>query len=111
MASVSAELPSGFSPQTDGLSAFRALVEHPPFEIVHPFQSKPDEAQAILGQSYDKRYTPSTFIEEVGNRFRVGWFDKERRHIKHFDTLPEAVTDYLLLSFGKGRLRADRPAI
>jgi hypothetical protein len=63
------------------------------------------------GGSYDKRYTPSSFVEEVGERFRVGWYRDAREAVQVFDTLAEAVTDYLLLSFGKGRLLADHPAI
>lgn len=58
-----------------------------------------------LNESYDKRYTPSTFIEEKGNCFRVGWFTKKATYhcVQEFSTLAEAATDYLLFSLGKGR--------
>lgn len=49
-------------------------------------------------------------MEEIGGRFRVGWFDRDRQAVRVFDTLAEAVTDYLLFSFGKGRLSPSRPA-
>ena len=107
MASVSARLPPGFSPQTSGLAHYAPLVERPAAEVIAHFVSHPQEADAALGQSYDKRSSPSTFVEEMGEKFRVGWFDGERRAVQVFDTLAEAVTDYLLLSFGKGRLLAN----
>lgn len=57
-----------------------------------------------LMQSYNKRYVPSTYIEEAGDNFCVGWFDAERSHARVFTDIGAAVADYLLFSFGKGRL-------
>src|SRR5688572_19225010 len=49
----------------------------------------PQEAEAVLGGSYDKRYTPSTFVEEMGEKFRVGWYKNDREAVQVFDTLAE----------------------
>lgn len=98
------ELPSGFRPQTSGLSKFASLVEQAPDEIVTFLRKHPRACRKALMQSYNKRYMPSTFIEEAGDRFCVGWFDGERKCLRFFADSAEAVTDYLLFSFGKGRL-------
>jgi hypothetical protein len=62
-------------------------------------------AKRLLQQSYDKRYAPSTFIEETADGYQVGWFDHQRKHLQHFAEFSQAAADYLLFSFGKGRLR------
>src|SRR5215212_9976587 len=103
-------LPPGFSPQTSGLGRFEALMDRPVAQVISHFASHPEEAGVVLGQSYEKRSSPSTFVAEVGAKFQVGWFDGERQAVQVFDSLAEAVTDYLLLSFGKGRLVTERPA-
>jgi hypothetical protein len=71
---------SGCKPPTTGLQEFQPVAELSPADVVAYFRAQPDAANRVLGQSYDKRYSPSTFVEE-------------------------AVADYLLFSFGKGRLR------
>ena len=80
------------------------MAESAPIEIVAFFSSNPAAANRVLGQSYDKRYTPSTFVAEAEGGYRVGWFDGKRKHMRHFAGLPEAAADYLLFSFGRGRL-------
>lgn len=57
-----------------------------------------------LNESYDKRFTPSSFIEKQGKVFRVGWFtnDAKYRCVQEFSNLADAATDYLLFSPGKG---------
>jgi hypothetical protein len=69
------------------------------------FREHPEIAGAVLGESYDKRFTPSSFIEEKGNRFRVGWFTRDAKYqcVREFSTLADAATDYLLFSLGEGR--------
>src|SRR5919204_5076765 len=99
-----AEFPKHCQPQADGLDEFRALASRPPADVVAYFRSDPAAAQRVLHQSYDKRYSPSTFIEEAESGYRVGWFERDRLHVQHFADLPEAATDYLLFSFGAGRL-------
>ncbi len=98
-------LPTDCTPQTAGLSEFKSIADLPPAEIVAYFRAQPETLQRVLGQSYDKRYSPSTFIEESDGGYQVGWFDRSRQHIQQFSDFSEAITDYLLFSFGKGRLR------
>jgi len=80
------------------------LAQSTPAEIVTFFRSDPSAASRVLDQSYDKRYTPSTFVEEVEGGYRAGWFDGARKHIRKFSGLSEAAADYLLFSYGRGRL-------
>ena len=97
--------PKGFKPQHIGVSATTAISDLPASEIVKYFREHPALAGALLGESYDKRFTPSTFIERKGNGFRVGWFTKDAKHecVQELPDLANAATDYLLFSVGKGR--------
>jgi len=97
-------LPPGCKPQKTRLREFESLAELSPAEVVAYFRAHPEESNRLLGQSYDKRYTPSTFIEENDGGYRVGWFDGSRQHMQQFRDFSEASADYLLFSFGKGRL-------
>jgi hypothetical protein len=99
-----APVPEGCTPQTIGLGEFQSVAELPPAEVVSYFRAHADAANRVLGQSCDKRYSPSTFIEEADGGYHVGWFDRERQHVRRFTDLSEAVADYLLFSFRKGRL-------
>ena len=69
------------------------------------FRNNPQTAKALLDESYDKRYSPSTFLTEAGDGFAVGWFARRagRQCVRQFSDLAEAATDYLLFSLGKGR--------
>lgn len=98
------ELPSGFQPQTSGLSKFASLVGRAPDEIVIFLRKHPGRCKKALMQSYNKRCVASTFIEAVGDTFCVGWFDRERKYMRFCADFAEAVTDYLLFSFGRSRL-------
>ena len=102
---VPAGFPKGFKIQRIGISAAIAVSELPATDIEKHFREHPEIADALLDESYDKRYTPSTFIEEKGNLFRVGWFTRNATYdcVREFSTLPDAATDYLLFSLGKGR--------
>lgn len=97
--------PEGFKVQHIGIRAANAVSELPAADIAKYFREHPETADALLGESYDKRYTPSTFIEEKGNRFRVGWFTRNATYhcVQEFSTLADGATDYLLFSLGKGR--------
>jgi hypothetical protein len=99
------QLPSGCKPQTTGLREFQSVAELPPADVVACFRANAEAANRVLGQSYDMRYSPSTFVEEADGGHRVGWFDGSRQHVQRFTDFSEAVADYLLFSFGKGRLR------
>lgn len=91
-------------PQQTDLKEFAALAKGNPAEIVAFFKSDTTAANRVLWQSYNKRYSPSTFVEEAEGGYRVGWFDGERKHMRQFHHLSEAVADYLLFSYGRGRL-------
>ena len=98
------DCPKNFSLQSAGLEHYAGHVNKGPEYLIQYFHSNPDKARLVLGQSYDKRYTPSTFVEEHTQKYRVGWFDSEREFLREFDTLEEAIADYLLFSFGKERI-------
>ena len=98
------EAPSGCSRQIDGLRDFDALAKESVHQIVSHFRLDIDSANDLLSQSCDKRFTPSTYLEEVSGRYKVGWYDESREHERSFSDLAEAAADYLLFSFGRGRL-------
>jgi hypothetical protein len=100
------DFPTGCEPQTSGLADLESVAMLPPTDLVAYFSANPQAARRVLQHSYDKRYSPSTFIEETNGGYQVGWFDGERRHLVHFAELAQAAADYLLFSFGRGRLRA-----
>ncbi|MBZ5720136.1 MAG: hypothetical protein LAO03_07120 [Acidobacteriia bacterium] len=82
-----------------------AISDLPSSEIVRYLREHPETARALLGESYDKRFTPSSFIVEEAEGFMVGWFTRnaKRECVQEFSDLPDAATDYLLFSLGKGR--------
>jgi hypothetical protein len=100
--------PKKFWTQRTFVSEASDLVLLPPEQIANFFRTNPEVARALLNESYDKRYTPSTFIEERGNGFRVGWVPRKEpglQCVSEFDNLADAATDYLLFSKAIGRWR------
>jgi len=98
--------PNGFSIQRIGVDSAKAISNLPAEEIAAYMGRVPETARALLNESYDKRFSPSTFItEHVGGGFSVGWFTRDARYecVQNFSTLADAATDYLLFSVGKGR--------
>ena len=98
--------PKEFKVQRVGVKAIKAISGLPPSEIVSYFRDYPETARALLGESYDKRYTPSTFISENGDgSFIVGWLTRGAQYecVRNFENLADAATDYLLFSLGKSR--------
>ena len=97
--------PKGFKVQRIGISAAIEVSQLPPSDIAKYFREHAEIAGALLGESYDKRFTPSSFIQERGNGFRVGWFTRNAKYecVQEFSTFADAATDYLLFSLGKGR--------
>lgn len=77
----------------------------PPGEIARYFRDHLDTAKDFLNESYDKRYSPSSFIKEEGGGFEVGWYSKGHGYecVKQFSNLADAATDYLMFSRGMGR--------
>ncbi|HET6843831.1 MAG TPA: hypothetical protein VFK06_19445 [Candidatus Angelobacter sp.] len=82
-----------------------AISELPASDIAKYLREHHEIARALLSESCDKRYFPSSFIAEQGDRFRVGWFSGGAKYqcIQEFSDLADAATDYLLFSLGKGR--------
>jgi len=95
--------PDGFRIQRIGITAAREVCGLPPGEIAGFFRRHLETATALLHES--KRFTPSTFIKEDDDAFRVGWFTRDAKYecVQEFDNLADAATDYLLFSLGKGR--------
>jgi hypothetical protein len=102
---VKEDFPSQFKVQRIGIDEAKAVAHLPPQEIAAYFRSDPLTAKRLLAESNDKRYSPSSFIAEEGDEYRVGWWSKQRRYecVRNFSDLADAATDYLLLSLGRGR--------
>jgi hypothetical protein len=109
-APIGDEFPEEFRVQGIRVAAAKDLADRPPEDIAVYFRDRPETAKDLLHESYDKRCTPSTFIEEEGDGFRVGWFSSKlgRKCVKDFSNLADAATDYLLFSLGKGRWASGR---
>jgi hypothetical protein len=97
-------VPDGCSVQIDGLNAFEPIVVKSVSEIVSHFCRDIASAHSLVSHSCDKRFTPSTYLEEISGGYEVGWYDRFRCHRQQYSDLAEAATDYLLFSFGRGRL-------
>ena len=71
------------------------------------FAAHADLAEAVLVESYDKRWVPASFVEAHDGAYRVGWFSSGYKYecMRRFYRLENAITDYLLFSLGKGRWR------
>ena len=97
--------PKGFSVQGIGVAPAKAISELPASEIANYLREHPQTARALLSESHDKRFTPSTFIAEEANGFRVGWLTRAAKYecVKEFSDLADAAADYLLFSLGKNR--------
>jgi hypothetical protein len=100
---ASEEFPDGFRIQRIEVAAAMDVSELPPATIAKYFREHPDVAKDLLTESYDKRYSPSTFMKEEGNGFSVGWYSHGYMGVRQFSNLADAATDYLLFSLGKGR--------
>ena len=97
--------PKGFRGQYIGIAAAKNIVNLLPAEIVKYFRDHPQVAENLVTESYDKRYSPSTFIKEDGTGFSFGWYSTKLGYecVREFSHLAYAATDYLLFSRGKGR--------
>src|ERR1700687_1531444 len=98
--------PTRFRVQRIGVTAAKAISDLPASEIATYFREYPETARALLVESYDKRFSPSSFIAEEGSGlFRVGWYSRDTGYecVREFSTLADAATDYLLFSLGKSR--------
>jgi len=102
---LSARFPTGFSIQGIASSEARSISNLAPADIAEYLGDHPEVAEALLHESYDKRFTPSSFITEVSEGFQVGWLTSsgESECVKRFKNVADAATDYLMFSLGKGR--------
>ena len=99
------EVPPGFEHSTLGLEPLASLVELPVDSLIALLGGDGELCDRVMGQSVrQKRYQPSTFIEEKSGAFRVGWYQNGYQAVRTFAQRELAVADYLLFSFGKGRL-------
>jgi hypothetical protein len=107
---MASELPLDFEPQLHGAVArYAPLVAQGQAALLAHLRAHPDEAEWLLQESYDKRYSPSTFVAEHGAKFKVGWYSKNHGYeaVREFSTLAEAVADYLLFCHGAERISAN----
>jgi hypothetical protein len=98
--------PPGFRVQRIGVESAKAVSHLPASDIAAYFLKHPETAKALIDESCDKRYSPSTFItQEADGLFRVGWCSRKMGYecVRDFSNLADAATDYLLFSLGKGR--------
>ena len=98
--------PKGFRVQHIGVRAAKAISDLPASDIARYLREHPETTKALLSESYDKRFTPSSFILDEGDGlFRVGWYASDTGYecVTDFSDLADAATDYLLFSLGKGR--------
>lgn len=100
---IAEDFPEGFKVQRIGIEPANSISDLPPAEIAKYFRDNPQTAERLLAESYDKRFTPSAFIEEESGGFRVGWYSKQRECVREFSNLADAATDYVLFSLGRGR--------
>jgi len=80
-------------------------------DLVKYLETHPEICKILLNDSYDKRYTPSTFIEQKQDNYRVGWVPSGQspiNQIRVFSSFAEATADYVLFSWGFPRLTAEQ---
>jgi hypothetical protein len=97
--------PPEFRLQQIGVRGAMEAVDLAPADVAAYFQSHKETAQALLSESYDKRYSPSTFIQEEVDGYSVGWYSNGYECVQSHSNLADAAADYLLFSRGKGRWR------
>ena len=97
--------PKDFRAQRIGVPEAAYVCELAQEEIVEYFRRSPESARKLIAESYDKRYSPSTFITEESWGFQVGWYSRQSGYecTREFSSLEDAAADYLLFSLGKGR--------
>ncbi len=99
--------PYGYSADVDPLAQAKVIGQYFSFtsgQLLEHLRKNPELCQWMYTDAGDKRYSPATFITTENGKFLVGIYDKDRQDTQAFDTLAEAVTDYILLSSGMPRL-------
>jgi hypothetical protein len=82
-------------------------------ELIEYLKAHPETCTVLLNDSYDKRYSPSTFMEEwKDNQYRVGWVTSAGNplidQIRVFSNFAEAAADYILFSWDFPRLTKEQ---
>jgi hypothetical protein len=82
-------------------------------ELIDYLKAHPETCTVLLNDSYDKRYSPSTFIEKWRFiKYRVGWVTSAGNplitQIRVFSNFAEATADYVLFSWGFPRLTKEQ---
>lgn len=98
-----------WDPRKESKEIFRQIVvDNISFDgkdLISYLQNHPDTCRQLLNNSYDKHYSPATFIVETkNNQYHVGWSSVGRTQVRIFSTLAEATYDYVLFSWGLPRL-------
>lgn len=97
------DFPTDFAVQKISNATVKTISHLSGNEIAEYFRENPSVANQLLTESYDKRYSPSTFIAEEGDEYRVGWYSNGYKCEKRFTNLADAATDYVLFSLGRER--------
>jgi len=88
------------------------LFDFRPDDLIAYLKNHLSTCEALLLDSYNKRSTPNTFIQEWGEKeYRVGWVprgEKNINQIRVFSNFAEATADYVLFSWGLPRLATDQ---
>lgn len=106
------DAPKGFSRQPICDEGLVAIASKSALSLNNRLRSSPGSPESLLLESYDKRYSPSTFLSESvpGRRegFYVGWFSLKGGYecVQEHERLYDAATDYVLFSLGLGRWRS-----
>jgi hypothetical protein len=97
--------PVQFRAQRIRISEVLAIADLPPRSIAAYFRERLDLADRLVAESEDKRFTPSTFITQAGDEYKVDWCTRRGHYecVQTFSDLADAATDYLLFSLGRGR--------
>jgi len=75
-------------------------------QLLEYSQEHLDLCKQLFTDSGDKRSSPNTFMSMNKNgQYIVGLYDKGMQDTQTFDTLAEAITDYVLFSLGLQRLK------
>lgn len=84
------------------------LSESSEVQLLTYFREHTDECHRLLNYSDDKRFTPTTYFDEVDGGYDVGWFGENREDVIFHQSLNAAATDFVLFSLCRGRFRQDR---
>jgi hypothetical protein len=82
--------------QRMGVAAAKTISDLPPSDIARYLREHPETAKALVLESYDKRFCPSSFIVEEGSgSLRVGWYSTDIGYecVYVFSDLGNAATD------------------